>query len=353
MNGFKAVLIKNQSVLVLGFLIVLFTSLGILSVKQISPTYDEGTHYAYGEQLLQGNSTRTGIHGDSNMPFSALNALPEKLGLYLPEGTVRSFLANFQTARSIILLFSVMVAFLVFHWSRSLYGTIPAFASLLLYIFDPNIIAHSQLVTTDIYTAGTTALVFFCLWKFAHKRTFINGLVFSVALGLSQLAKYTAIVLIPLSLFSLFLYDLPSLLESFRDQGKFKAFGLRYTGYVAFATIILAIIINMGFIFNRTFTDFGKYKFRSDWFQNLKTYHPVLNAVPVPLPYPYLDGLDWMRHTQTSGGNSGNIYLLGKLNKQGFPGYYFVAYFLKVPIATQIIILAAFIVYFNKCKKTK
>jgi hypothetical protein len=43
---------------------------------------------------------------------------------------------------------------LVFYWSRALHGFLPAVFSLLLYALDPNIIAHSQLVTTDIYAAG-------------------------------------------------------------------------------------------------------------------------------------------------------------------------------------------------------
>jgi 4-amino-4-deoxy-L-arabinose transferase-like glycosyltransferase len=347
MNKSRTILLNNPSFLVLCLLLVFFTLLGVLSVQNISTTYDEVTHFAYGEQMLLGNSQRTGIHGDSNMPFLAWNALPKSIGLYLPAGRIRSFLTNFDTARGMTLIFSVIVALLVFHWSRSLYGTVPAFASLLLYVFDPNIIAHSQLVTTDIYAAGTTTLVFYFLWKFAHERTWANGLIFGFALGLSELAKYTTIVLIPLSLLTLFLYDIPSFFASLLAFGKAKAFFIRYIVYIAVTAVVLVLVINVGFLFNRTFTFLGNYKFRSDWFQTLQA-HTALRALPVPFPYPYLDGLDWMRHTQTSGGNSGTIYLLGNLNKEGFPGYYIIASLLKVPISTQIIIFAALILYFTQ-----
>ena len=353
MKRLQAILKSNPGFLVLSVLLALFAGIGVFSVQSISSTYDEATHYAYGEQMLQGNSQRTGLHGDSNMPFLAWNALPEKLGSSLPPGQVRTFLMNFDTARAMTLIFSVMVALLVFHWSKTLYGIIPAFASLLLYIFDPNIIAHSQLVTTDIYAAGTTTLVFYCLWRFAHARTLKNGLIFSFALGLSQLAKYTTIVLIPLSLLVLFLYDLANSHNPLQLVRQIKTLVFRYLGYILLAAIALLVIINLGFLFNRTFTYFGKYKFRSDWFQAVRAKYPALKAIPVPVPYPYLDGIDWMRHTQTSGGNSGNIYLLGKLNKQGFPGYYFVASLLKVPISTQIVIIAAVIVYFTQQKRRK
>ena len=76
MNSSRAILTNNPVFITLCLLLVVFTCLGALSVRNISPTYDESTHYAYGEQILQGNSKRTGIHGDSNMPFSAWNALP-------------------------------------------------------------------------------------------------------------------------------------------------------------------------------------------------------------------------------------------------------------------------------------
>jgi 4-amino-4-deoxy-L-arabinose transferase-like glycosyltransferase len=353
MNSSRAILINNPVFIALCFLLVVFAGIGALSVQYISPTYDESTHYAYGEQILRGNSQRTGLHGDSNMPFSAWNALPERLGSYLSAGPIQSFLMDFRTARYMTLIFSMMIALLVFHWSKSLYGTIPAFVSLSLYIFDPNIIAHSQLVTTDIYAAGMTALVFYCLWAFAHSRTLKNGLIFAFALGLSQLAKYTTIVLIPMSLLVLFLHDLPTLWDSWPAADKIKTFVLRYIGYIVFAAITLLVIINLGFLFNRTFTEFGKYKFRSDWFQAVRTKYPALKAIPVPVPYPYLDGIDWMRHTQTSGGNSGNVYLLGNTNKQGFPGYYFIASLVKVPIPTQIVIIAAVIVYFTQQERRR
>jgi len=201
--------------------------LGILSVQEISTTYDESFHYAYGSQMLHGNTERTGVFGDSNMPFLAFNALPGRFAeMLLPESPLKHFLMEFNTARYVTIVFSILIAILVFHWSRSLYGIVPAFVSILLYTFDPNIIAHSQLVTTDIYAAGTTTLVFCCLWRFAHNRNLINGLLSALALGISQLAKYSTVVLFPLAMSSIFLYDLP-----LGGIKKIKQLIVRYVGY--------------------------------------------------------------------------------------------------------------------------
>jgi hypothetical protein len=60
------------------------------------------------------------------------------------------------------------------------------------------------------------------------------------------------------------------------------------------------------------------------------------------VPYPYLEGLDWVLDTEQRAGRYGNVYLLGHLSKpRGFPGYYFVASALKVPIATHVLLLGA------------
>src|SRR5436189_4315056 len=131
------------------------------------------------------------------MPLSAVNGIPFKIASYLPQGMLQSILKSIITARLITLLFSIATALLIFHWSGSLYGSVPAFFSLLLYIFDPNIIAHSQLVSTDMYAWGTTLLVFFCSWKFAKERSWWNGIIWAAALGVSALAKYTTVILIP------------------------------------------------------------------------------------------------------------------------------------------------------------
>jgi len=313
----------------------------VFSVVGKTQTYDEPYHLAYGLDILSGNSTR---FDDSKMPFSAFNALPERIASLLPVNSLSKALSKLFYARLVTILFSILVAFLVFYWSRSLYGFLPALLSLLLFVFDPNIIAHSQLATTDLYALGTITLACYCLWRFAHRRTLWNGLLCAFALGISQLAKYTSVALYPLFLITLFLYDLPSLLSSLKLQAAkaIKSILLKYLGYSAIAIVVSVLIINLGFLFNHTFLSFGDYVFRSGFFQTLQEKLPVLNKVPVPVPYPYLQGLDWVMQRE----NNDPVYLLGVLHHGvGFMGYYFIASFFKVPIATQIITVTAVVVF--------
>ena len=332
-------------------LVAFFISFEILSVQKVSITFDEPFHYQYGKNILNLNSNRlvldNGNVDDSKMPITALNALPAKLSESLPDGGLKNFLGNFNTARFVTVIFSALVAWLVFFWSRSLYGFVPGIASLILFVFDPNIIAYSQLVTTDIYATGTILFACYGIWKFANTRRLCDGILSTFTLGLSEIAKYTSIVLLPLFILALVLHDLPAQLSAYKEKGV-KAI-VQYLGqlalYVALACMFIFVFINMGLLFNRSFIPLNQYDFQSQTFKLLQNMR-IVQDIRVPFPYPYLQGLDRVIFNERTGENFGNIYLLGQLRAgQGFTGYYFVASALKVPIATQIAIIAGVTVY--------
>jgi hypothetical protein len=348
---------------VIFLLLAVFFLIGFLSVLDKSPTYDEARNFNYGRTILNGDSNRPGdvsmldgtrIDG-SMMPLSAVNGIPFKIASYLPEGTLQSILKSIVTARLITLLFSVLTALLIYQWSRSLYGFIPAVFSLLLYIFDPNIIAHSQLVTTDMYAWSTTLLVFFCSWKFANERTWKNGLLWALAIGISSLAKYTTVILIPLSLLAILIHDLPEIIKKYKGHAvsATREYSGKYTVYLLGSIAVSILMINIGFLFNKTFMRFGAYEFSSQLLGGIQSGLPVLNNLPVPVPFPYLEGFDLTYYYGEEGLAFGNIYLLGELRdgQEGFKGYYFITSFFKMPIAAQLISLLTFYVYASNSKR--
>ncbi len=318
---------------------------------------DEAKHFKYGMNILNGNSDR---FDDSKMPVSALNALPAKLALFLPDSQLKIYLEKIFVARFVTILFSAFAAYIVFHWSRKLYGFIPALISLTLYVLDPNLIAHSHFVATDIPIIAMMLFSCYWLWRFAKVSRIGNPArdivrskdfwVFSFVLGLSQLAKYTAVSLYPLLFLALFIHDLPAL----RVQDRKANFNYAKRFIVWFLVVILIglVIINIGFLFNRTFTPFGDYEFRSARFQSLQAALPFLRNIPVPVPYPYLEGFDWIIQREATGFGYGNLYLLGQIHPvKGFAGYYMVASLLKVPIASQIVIWVSLAAYFWDTKR--
>ena len=331
-------------------LIGFFLIFNFLSMQNLSLTIDEGDHYAYGTNILNGNTDRLvhkGIIDDSKMPMTALNASLAQVATQLPRGHVSDFLKSLTAARFVTVLFSALVAWLIFSWSRSLYGFVPAIAALLLYVFDPNIMAHSELVTTDVYATGMIAFTCYWLWRYANTHKFIDGLMFSLVLGVSQLAKYTAIVLFPLSLIALIGHDWFSAQTC--DKKYFRTLLL----WMLFVIVISLLIINAGYLFNRTFTPFRDYQFESKGLQWTQTEFPWLGSLLVPVPYPFLQGMDLVFFRESTG--FWQSYLLGHLSEAGgFKGYYFVASFFKVPIATQIILWTSFVVYlWNKKRRER
>src|SRR5262249_33417631 len=122
---------------------------------------------------------------------------------------------------------------------------------------------------------------------------------------------------------------------------------------VFFATVSI-VTINLGFDFSGTGTPLSGYTFKDPIFKKLQA-TPIIASLPLPLPMPYVQGLDLVKFEERMGQAWRNIYMAGKLRVNrhdgtlhGFPGYYFYAAFFKVPIATQIVFLVALIGYFSR-----
>jgi 4-amino-4-deoxy-L-arabinose transferase-like glycosyltransferase len=326
--------------------LLLFFVFSALSVWGRDKTIDERRHYRYGMNILHGNSTR---FDDSKMPVSAWNALPAKIAESFPNGLLKSVFSSYILARLMTTVFSMVTGYGVYLWTRKLYGFIPALFALGLYVLDPNIIAHSQLVTTDVYVMGMILISSYCLWKFARDRRWQAGVILCVMLGLTQLTKYTALALYPLFAIALLAHDWSDLRSIFHSAGwrGIAKEASRYLQYALAALLVSILILNIGFLFNGTFKSFAEYHFRSELFQ---AWQQKVSIV-IPTPYPFLEGLDWVIHRERTGIGYGSIYLLGRLQDHGFPGYYLIASLYKEPIATQLFMSAACFTYFLKPHK--
>ena len=123
---------------------------------------------------------------------------------------------------------------------------------------------------------------------------------------------------------------------------------------IVFFAAVSIVAINLGFGFDGIGTPLSRYSLKDPFFKRLQA-TPIIGNLPLPLPVPYVQGLDLIKFEERMGQGWRNIYMAGnvRVNRgdgtlRGFPGYYFYAAFFKVPIATQIIFLVALFGYFAR-----
>ena len=100
-------------------------------------------------------------------------------------------------ARFMIVLLGLLLGVLVFCWARDLLGWPTACAALFIYCFEPNMLAHARLVTTDL---GVTCFAFgtvYLLWRTCLQLSWLNMLGLSAFFALAQISKFTALLLFP------------------------------------------------------------------------------------------------------------------------------------------------------------
>jgi hypothetical protein len=280
----------------------------------------------------------------SKMPVSALNALPGKIGSLFPR--VERLLGGLSPARFVTVMASVLLGYLCFYWSRQVYGFGAGLFTLFLFAFEPNLIAHSQLITTDLYSAATMTLALYTSWRYSIAKDARHAAVMGVAVGLSMVAKYSAVflwILIPVILLLTESRQLIKLIRA-KDGRAIREVGRQFVAHGCVAMVIALLVINAVYLFNRTLTPLHEYHFKSEHFQSIQSGFSPVRFIRVPLPYPYLEGLDLSSFEERSGFGYGRVYLLGQLSREGIPGYYFVAFLFKVPLAIQALcVIAAFL----------
>jgi 4-amino-4-deoxy-L-arabinose transferase-like glycosyltransferase len=97
-------------------------------------------------------------------------------------------------------LLALALSLVVFLAAREWFGTEAALIALLLVVFDPNILANSALVTTDIGVSLFFLLGIYAFYRYVTKPTVIRLLLAGIAAGLLLATKHSGILLAPMLL---------------------------------------------------------------------------------------------------------------------------------------------------------
>lgn len=261
-------------------------------------------------------------------------------------------------ARWACIPFSLIGASFIYLWAGRLYGPNSGLLALILYSFEPNLLAHAELVTCDCacWSFGIMAGYFF--WRWLQLRTWSVALVAGFALGLAQVSKLSWIPLVVVWP-GLWIWTTWSQRQAARRQQS-EDVGTsnrqRQTGLLQILAIELVAIytINGAYFFEGFGIPIKDHQFVSRTLSGQTTSvtgnrftQSWIGQIPLPLPQQYVLGIDG----QLSDFESFRIpgYLRGEWKEGGWWYYYLYGLFVKVPLG--ILLLLAWVIVARVCGK--
>lgn len=214
-------------------------------------------------------------------------------GQYFIQANAQKLTTLTKRARTPMLILGALLVLALYFWAQKLYGTTPALWTTALASCSPNLLAHAKLATTDL---GCAAFMFFATFAFylaLHNPTIKTWILCGITTGLALLTKYTALLLGPV----------------------FILLGLFYVWHKKIT--LKNLLIGAGIVLLTVTTPL------------------IIGYQSFSGPLLYLQGLQKIYANANVGYQ---FYLLGKVSDQPFWYYYFVAFLVKTPIATGLLI---------------
>ena len=337
--------------------VVLFLSaflfLSLTSMSQKSPIVDEPVHLAAGYSYLV---TRDFRLNPEHPPLIKMIAAAPLLLLGLDFRTdeltswdgVIGFPTRFVFRNSLpadvivfwgrlpIVLISAALGWFTFWWARQLAGILAGMLALALYVLDPNIMAHSQLVTTDVGLAALFALAVYVLVRYLGRPTRLNLWLVGGAFALALLAKFSAVFIIPT-------YALITLVHLAR-----RGWSALWSSWWRLSAVMVAATIVLTFVaYGFEMRTIGRAPASAVAFLERHTspssaVRGVILAVGsnIPVPAPSF----WKGMLESAGRQERASYLRGQSYAGSRPDYFPVAFAVKTPVGTLALLFIASLV---------
>ncbi|HDQ72029.1 MAG TPA: hypothetical protein ENN19_08020 [Chloroflexi bacterium] len=310
-------------------LAVMFAQL-LAAATQLSMTIDEGFHITSGYEYLRTGQMRL---MDEHVPlvkaifawplFLAPDLRPPEQAAGWESGDLISVAQETLLAyrpidrvivpsRVLVALLTLLLAATVYRWAANYFGPTAGLFVLYLLAFDPNILAHGSLATTDM---GALAFIFWAVWAFARylkaPACWRRWGVAALLLGLAQGAKLTAALLLPV-------LGLLALLDAWKRgsrHGMLKEMVLRQT--LAYSGMVMAAAVVV----------WGLYLFEI---------RPLPQIAGGALPLPAASHVErWLRLRDVIAYGR-ESFLLGQNRMHGWWQYFPVVFALKTPLPTLL-----------------
>ena len=334
-------------------LIVLSLQL-FLSVRRQSQTWDEGNHIFAGYRswtdadfglnpehppLVKLLATVPLLGSQPKSPVLEERFFKEDAFLrgkeFLYQNDPEKILSRTRTAAATLTL---LTALIVFFGTREMFGTGAAFIALTLLAFDPNLLAHGALITTDVGLACFMFLSIYMFYRFVKAPSALRLIVAGASVGLVFAVKHTGLLVVPI-LFLLALCEI--ILYIFGANGeKIGRYVLRILGSLALITLIgwLVLWSFYGFRYDARPNGLQMNPPLVEYVKGLEPYEawPISTTARLRLlPESYLYGLADVKLTA----NYYTSYVLGKVYAHGVWFYFPVAFVIKSTIGVLALLL--------------
>jgi hypothetical protein len=228
-----------------------------------------------------------------------------------------------------------------FLWTRELAVSDAAgLVALFLWAFDPNILAHGELVTSDCAAASFGVGAGYGFWRWLRNPSWQRAAIAGGLLGLAALTKLSWILLFGLWPLCWVLLRVCTSCKHRQSCRAMIGEGCQLTAIVGVALYA----INVVYAFDGVFTRLGEFTFVSQSLTGQKSAREPgnrfadtwLGGVPLPLPRPFVEGIDIQKADFED--YSERYYLRGEWKQGGWWYYYLYALAVKVPHGTQLLL---------------
>ncbi len=217
----------------------------------------------------------------------------------------------------------------IYAWSSQLFGAVAGLFSLALAAMEPNLIAHSSLATTDLYTAAMIFFTVFSFWKW-HQNPEQNKLLLfpGLFLGLALLSKSSAWLMVPVLFVLSIRYPLWK--------------NILRLGVILISALLL---INIVFLFHGAFVDKGE--LISFMLRQKAGKFWLLRIILFPFPRLYSFSMLFNLAQSMGGVHPFPFFLNGQYSNTGFWNYFFFAFLLKTPLPFLIALAGSLLALFK------
>ena len=229
-------------------------------------------------------------------------------------------------------LLTLLLGASIFLVGARFFGPLGGLLGTALYVFDPTIAAHGHLITTDVAVSLGGVAVLAATWRFAHEPHVANAILLGLACGLAAIAKFTAIIFLPIVLGVVVLRC--GALGLVRRAPQLMVAGLvawfMILAVYGFSLAVPPAVLSVSTVVTTTN-------------HHALAVHPILDRTYsllryVAVPRAYFKGLMLMLAHVTGGHDA---FLLGARSQYGWWYYFPVVFVTKTPIPVLLLLVIA------------